>query len=390
MGCLLLAALSGTTQNLSGDWAGWVCQTGSTDTFQYRLTLVQQGEAVTGQAVSTSASGSMEAAFQVSGRWKDGHLILQEVEQLRPAAPKWCMKYLQLTAATPNASQLTGNWTATGCQPGSIALRRVGTASAITSAGLTFPGRWTGHLSQSDRDYGFYYDMMLQPDGTGTSHIVSEEAGGEATHQLRWEAHGDTLVFEELHVQARTQAQWKWCLKSAALPATQGENAYELTGKWAGYLEHKTPQSGACAPGTMFLTRPPDITPALQQVLAPQTNSYTTDQGRSVRIDRVLKVASKNIRIRVWDNGVVDGDILTLFLNGKQILSKYRVNKRKWTIPVDILDGENLLILHAEDLGNIPPNTVAVSIYDGTREQVVVLSSNLAESGAILIQPFVF
>ena len=77
-------------------------------------------------------------------------------------------------------------------------------------------------------------------------------------------------------------------------------------------------------------------------------------------------------------------------MNGRRVINQYRVNKRKWSIPVEILDGENILILHAEDLGDIPPNTVAVSIDDGVEEQIIVVSSNLEESGAILVQPFEF
>ena len=55
---------------------------------------------------------------------------------------------------------------------------------------------------------------------------------------------------------------------------------------------------------------------------------------------------------------------------------------------MQVQPGENLLILHAEDLGDIVPNTVAVGIDDGIEMQTIILNSNLAESGAILIQPF--
>jgi len=48
----------------------------------------------------------------------------------------------------------------------------------------------------------------------------------------------------------------------------------------------------------------------------------------------------------------------------------------------------NYLILHAEDLGDITPNTVAVSVDDGVKEQRIILSSNLRESGAVMIRQF--
>jgi hypothetical protein len=46
------------------------------------------------------------------------------------------------------------------------------------------------------------------------------------------------------------------------------------------------------------------------------------------------------------------------------------------------------LVLHAESLGSVPPNTIAVSVFDGVKEQTIVLCSNLKESGAVLIRTF--
>ena len=98
------------------------------------------------------------------------------------------------------------------------------------------------------------------------------------------------------------------------------------------------------------------------------------------------EVRSRDLYLRVWDNGTVDGDVVTLFLNGRRILHNFRVSKRKRVIPVTLEAANNFLILHAEDLGDIIPNTVAVSIDDGFKEQIIILSSNLAESGAVLIR----
>lgn len=373
-------------QDLSGIWQGKVWQENSTDTFLYEIRLTQTGEALAGQASSRSKNGEMNAQFSLSGRATAQEIRMQEVEQLQPASPRWCLKYLTLQNDSPN--ELRGEWTATGCRPGFVALSRQG-ATRTEELPFTYPGRWSGHLSQSDRDYGFYYEMTLKANGTGTSKIVSEDAGGEAIHALSWEETETGIRFREQEVQERTDPNWKWCLKSGTLSQSRTDGTYELRGDWSGYLEHKSPSDGACAPGTVYLNKPV-LSRTVSERIAPSTNQYTEETQRTVKVDRVLKVRSENIRIKVWDNGIVDGDILTLFLNGQQILHKYRVNKRRWSIPVDIIRGENLLILHAEDLGDISPNTVAVAIDDGISEQIIVLSSNLRESGAILIQPFDF
>jgi hypothetical protein len=369
-------------QDVSGQWLGQVWQE-SGDTFQYQINLQQNELALSGEVYTRSADGTLEAEFMLSGRYAAGRIQLQEIRQLRPVSPSWCLKYLQLEEA---GDALVGTWTARGCRDGFIRLSRDG--SFTRTLPFAYPGRWTGYLGQSDREYGFYYEMTLRADGTGTSHIVSEGAGGEATHALHWEETPTGLRFTENEVVRRTAANWKWCLKSAELNYDAAQASYQLNGPWTGYLEDKAPQEGDCAPGELHLTKPV-LTEKSQAAISPRTQAYIQDTERAVKIDRVIRVQSDKIRLKVWDHGVVDGDVLTLFLNGERIIEKYRVNKRKWSIPVNIIKGENLLILHAEDLGDIKPNTVAVSIDDGIDEQIIILSSNLDESGAILIQPFV-
>jgi hypothetical protein len=115
---------------------------------------------------------------------------------------------------------------------------------------------------------------------------------------------------------------------------------------------------------------------------------YVKKQKREVEVERVLEVKNKTIRIRVWDNGTVDGDVCTLFLNGEMILKNYRVTRNKHVITVKLEKPVNYIILHAINLGSITPNTIAVSVDDGTGEQVVIVSSNLGTSGAIMIREF--
>ena len=44
------------------------------------------------------------------------------------------------------------------------------------------------------------------------------------------------------------------------------------------------------------------------------------ESKRTIKVERVLEVQSSSIKIKVWDNGTVDGDVATLFLNGERIL----------------------------------------------------------------------
>ena len=73
--------------------------------------------------------------------------------------------------------------------------------------------------------------------------------------------------------------------------------------------------------------------------------------------------------------------------NGKWILKEKKLRKLPLKLVVELNDaGENYLLLHAENLGEIPPNTIAVRYYlDGVRK-IVVLNSDLNQSEMIRIQ----
>lgn len=383
--CYLTGVPFAAAQDLSGRWVGKATQQGVAGDFYYELDLQQTGDAVAGTAYSRTADGRYEARFTVGGKFSAGELNLQEVSQLSPAQPRWCLKYAQLRlTASADSARLAGGWTARNCAPGTIALARP--IAAVEEIPFSRIGRWSGHLSQSDRSYGFFYEVELAEDGSGTSHIVSEDNGGEATHQLRWRQEGNRLLIEEAYVSEKTDPKWPWCIKTLQLTLARQGDVYQLTGPWRGYIEN-TDKGDNCAPGTIYLEKPV-LTQIVLDSMARQIDPYQQQSQRTVKVDRVIRVQAEKIYVQVWDNGAVDGDVITLFLNGERILHNQRVGKRKLVIPARVHAGENMLILHAEDLGAIVPNTVAVAIDDGVREQTIILSSNLSESGAILIQPF--
>lgn len=389
--CVLLVSIAAFSQDFSGSWEGYILQAGMTDTFYYQINIKQSGESISGSSASSTMDGQHSARFQLSGYWDGEQLLLQELKQLEPEAPKWCVKYAQLRLEEKGEEQiLTGAWKATGCRPGQMYLSRAYTVkqdTLVREIPPEIPGKWTGTLSQSDREYGFYYELELDEDNRGASYIVSEGNGGEATHSLRWEREGSEVQFFENRVVKKSEGDWKWCIKSGRLTYRREGSRLVLEGSWEGYLEGHTMETGACASGRLYLEKP-----VLSETVVSSKKTieqpYEAENQRKVKIARVLEVSNPNIKIKVWDNGTVDGDYVTLFLNGERILNNYRVSKRKVGIPVSLNQEANFLILHAEDLGDISPNTVAVAVDDGEKEQIIILSSNLKESGAVMIRQF--
>lgn len=376
------------SQNIAGYWEGIVEVDGIEGLFNYELKLYQDNQSISGTACSSN--DEMEACFILSGRWDGDLLILQEVEQTSPSEPQWCLKYAQLKLSNKEGQlSLNGTWTAKGCNGGNMSLQLTSAASEsyiIEEQAFSPQGEWIGQLSQSDRDYGFFFKMDLSPN-TGTSYIESDGPGGNAFHELEWNFDGDKLIFNETKVVKKSIEDWKWCIKSAQLKLRKEAHAYFLEGNWEGYIEHKSPENGACAPGYIRLQKPILNDTTIVQVK--ENTELYEENGRKVKIGQSIVVKSDKLKIRVWDNGTVDGDIVTLFLNGNRLLKNYRVSKKKRTLNVKLKKGEtNIIILQADDLGDITPNTVAVSVYDGVEEQIIIVSSNLEYSSAILIKEF--
>lgn len=373
----------------SGRWEGFSFVPGKAERFSYVLELEQHGTDFSGTALSRSPDGRLTARFAMIGKLKGDTLILQEWRQIEPSAPRWCLKRCKLLLEERDGQRtLRGNWSAEGCPDGILELRPAGSSTAAWPM-ANLSGRWTGHLGQSDRDYGFYFELHLLPDGTGYSLIESEGQGGLARMDLEWRFEEARTIFhfKELHTQHRSDANWPWCLKEAELSVSGDASVRRMEGAWAGYIEGHTGPKGACAPGHLMVEQVRAETRETSG-LSDELDSYEAERERVVRMGRVVQVSRPELKIRVWDNGVEDGDVLTLYLNEELLLKRFRVTKRKHTLNVRLQQAENVLIMHADDLGSISPNTVAISIDDGTGEQILIVSSNLDESGAVLVRWF--
>jgi hypothetical protein len=129
----------------------------------------------------------------------------------------------------------------------------------------------------------------------------------------------------------------------------------------------------------------PDV--PLPPVVAQDTLKKDTIAGKLKDRDMVVThrvvVQSNKVTIKIWDHQIVDGDIVSLNLNGQWLIENYTLEKKQYVIQVELKDGDNLFVLHALNLGKYSPNTAAIIIDDGITQSKVILESNLQQSGTI-------
>jgi len=82
--------------------------------------------------------------------------------------------------------------------------------------------------------------------------------------------------------------------------------------------------------------------------------------------------------LNFYDNAEIDGDSITLFLNNKLIFQHIYLTDKAFTVklPVSDLQETNELVMVAENLGSIPPNTSFMVAYvDGQRYEARLVST---------------
>ena len=147
---------------------------------------------------------------------------------------------------------------------------------------------------------------------------------------------------------------------------------------------------------SLFLLEEPHILKVVypEKVIQKPDNHIITNDAPTIINDRNVVVRQQNIvvdktefTLQFLDHKEQDGDIISINLNGKWIIENQVLKNRPLQVKIKIDPQlENYMILHAENLGTIPPNTFAITYYYNGRRKQVVLNSNLNESEMIQIK----
>ena len=104
----------------------------------------------------------------------------------------------------------------------------------------------------------------------------------------------------------------------------------------------------------------PDMPAVIPYVLRTRTNSLL----------KTINVNHNMIEIRIYDDGAIDNDTVSVYYDNKLIISRARLTDQPITahIRVDPSDHPHQLVMVAENLGDIPPNTSLMVVNDGDKK----------------------
>lgn len=117
-------------------------------------------------------------------------------------------------------------------------------------------------------------------------------------------------------------------------------------------------------------------------VTTPVDNRVT--ERRNSLLDQVT-VNTGEVELELWDDAAEDGDSISIRLNDKFIVNGFPVLKRKQKLSVTLQPGENRMILLADNLGSIPPNTAVMKITAGKIRKYVRIKTDLKQNNLLMI-----
>jgi hypothetical protein len=274
-------------------------------------------------------------------------------------------------------------------------------------------GVWKGELTQEPGKV-FYFEIRIQKtvgnkiygtnyiqNGGGAMQFGSQK-GDYGTLEFNGVWNGEDVIIQETGiVQQEKSSSFYWCIMKCMLKLTKTDKEWTLTGPWYA--------PGGCMPGTLTVKKkvkqpkkdeqvnpePNDSLANIEPIhpIDPEDSvkeSHRSYEDSVVAVRKVdvkydINVDSTQLQLKIWDDNLVDGDIISLSLNGSWVLKEHTTTKAKKKLWIRLTEKENVLVLYAENLGSKPPNTAAIIIYDGKREQKIVLNSDMGKSEAISI-----
>jgi hypothetical protein len=115
--------------------------------------------------------------------------------------------------------------------------------------------------------------------------------------------------------------------------------------------------------------------PELAQI--PEVSQRTSRERASIDLKR------KKAVLKFKDNSEIDGDTISVYLNGNPVLIDYGLVKKEKKIHIELKPGENTITVVAKNEGRVPPNTAACRIRSGLKTYQLTTSTSMRQNEVI-------
>lgn len=109
---------------------------------------------------------------------------------------------------------------------------------------------------------------------------------------------------------------------------------------------------------------------------------------RNTILQKEIVVFDDSILVSFYDNGDIDDDTISVFLNKKPILARRGLTSRALNIYIGLDSTRDIheLSMFADNLGQFPPNTALMVISDGEKRYEIYLSASLKQNASVRLR----
>ena len=326
---LLFLSLNSFAQNVSGFYSGTLYNDTTKHTQQYELALSDYRGKVTGWAYATFIANDTfyYSIRRVKGSKKGGNLIIEDAEMIANNFPKGPDKGVRRITQIPIAQLTEGdtlsNFNATW--------RTTATKEFYSLPGTMAMERRTD--SSQSALFAHLTEMRLLPTQNEAAVVAKKEEKPKADQKE----------------------------KERFLKADEKNNT--------------------TAKNTTAANKKTTTAPAIPAIIP-----YTE---RSQKVLQTFEVSSDSLVLSFYDNGVVDGDVISVYVNGESVISSVKlleVATKKTVHLKNFNSNEITLVLVAETLGEMPPNTGLLVVQDGANRYEVRFSADLQTNATLIFK----
>lgn len=251
---------------------------------------------------------------------------------------------------------------------------------SLLSTAQDINGIWKGKLVMAPGACFPVYNIELQIQVAGTSITGTAYHFSDSLNYVREVFEGNynqetnTISIQENGIITfKIREDCVPCVKKYALSYHKGGGNVvteeQLRGTWTGKAaDGKT----VCDPGTIVLTR------FDKSSFKPEFNLPPSLTKRKAELVKEILVDTGSIRLDFYDNGQIDGDTISVYVNNTTVVSNKMLTTKPVSISVkiDLLKPVQEVIMVGENLGSIPPNTALMIVYAGDKRYQLYLTAD--------------
>jgi hypothetical protein len=108
-------------------------------------------------------------------------------------------------------------------------------------------------------------------------------------------------------------------------------------------------------------------------------------RSRENELLQTIMVKNKEVTVRLYDNGEIDDDTISVYMDNQIVLSGKRLSASPLSVSLkmDDTNPEHVLVMVAENLGRIPPNTSLMIVQDGDKRYQVRITSTAQKNAMV-------